>query len=86
MLPGDSKVTSLVLEKMEENRGRWVTIATLSPNKRSHMIERVTPDVTTYYRLSAENIYGKGQPIEISSSYSKISSGRLSTISCSIDL
>lgn len=71
----DAKVTSLILEKMEENRGRWVTIATLSPNKRSYMIERPATDVTTHYRLSAENIYGKGQSIETSSSIKKSASG-----------
>lgn len=72
---GSSNIKGLVLEKKEEGRGRWITIATLSPNKRSYMIERTTPDVTTHYRLSAENAYGKGQPIEVSSSYSKKASG-----------
>lgn len=76
---GESSIKSLVLERMEENRGRWECLATLTPNRRSHMVDRVASDVTTHYRLSAENEYGKGEPIETSIGYtSAISSKSLS--------
>ena len=79
---GEANIKNLILERLEENRGRWEILATLGPNKRSYMVDRVSSDVTTYYRLSAENVYGKGQPIQTSISYTSTPSGRIILISC----
>lgn len=65
---GMDRISSLVIEKKEGSSGRWVVIANVSPNKRAHMVERVAGDVATTYRVSAENYYGKGQPVEGSAS------------------
>lgn len=73
---GTNRVTGLVLEKMEQGKGRWIALGTIPPNKRSYMVERVTPDTTTHYRISAENLYGKGQPLETSAGVSAGSLGK----------
>jgi len=63
------------VEKLEDGKGRWLTLATLKPTKRSYMVERVASDSTTRYRVYAENIHGKGQSVETSVSLAPTSSG-----------
>ena len=82
-LPTDAKITSLIVEKKEGSRGRWITVATLPPNKRSFMIEQPASDIT-YYRVCAENIYGRGSPIETSSNFNRIDTGTSLQLCCAL--
>jgi titin len=59
---GGSYITNYVVEKLDPDTGKW-TRATSSRSAHC-MVENLIPDKSYQFRVSAENVFGVGQPSE----------------------